>query len=136
MPAIPIGSSPRRSPLSIRMAWPCGACPSASRVISGCNRVKPAFVSGVAPIAPALTLRPITSPGSCRHSQASCVDEVYQGRLAFLFAVDPAAPDGDRLVGYQLVQGDVDAAQVEQFLHQLRDAGIHPDQVITDGSAL
>jgi len=27
-----------------------------------------------------------------------CIDEVYQGQLAFLFAVDPAAPDGDRLV--------------------------------------
>jgi len=65
-----------------------------------------------------------------------CVDEVYQGQLAFLFAVDPAAPDGDRLVGYQLVQGDVDAARVEQFLHQLCDAGIQPDQVITDGSSL
>jgi len=65
-----------------------------------------------------------------------CVDEVYQGQLAFLFAVDPAAPDGDRLVGYQLVQGDVDATLVEQFLHQLREAGILPDQVITDGSSL
>jgi transposase len=65
-----------------------------------------------------------------------CVDEVYQGQLAFLFAVDPAAPDGDRLIGYQLVQGDVDAAGVERFLRQLRDAGIHPDEVITDGSSL
>lgn len=65
-----------------------------------------------------------------------CVDEVYQGQLAFLFAVDPAAPDGDRLVGYQLVQGDVDAARVEQFLQQLRAAGIQPAQVITDGSSL
>jgi transposase len=65
-----------------------------------------------------------------------CVDEVYQGQLAFLFAVDPAAPDGDRLIGYQLVQGDVDAAHLEQFLHQLRDAGIQPDEVITDGSSL
>jgi transposase len=65
-----------------------------------------------------------------------CIDEVYQGQLAFLFAVDPAAPDGDRLVGYQLVQGDVDATHVEQFLQQLRDAGIQPDQVITDGSSL
>jgi transposase len=65
-----------------------------------------------------------------------CVDEVYQGQLAFLFAVDPAAPDGDRLIGYQLVQGDVDAASVERFLCQLRDAGIQPDEVITDGSSL
>jgi hypothetical protein len=29
-----------------------------------------------------------------------CVDEVYQGDLALLLAVDPAAPDGDRLIGY------------------------------------
>ena len=28
-----------------------------------------------------------------------CVDEVYQGKLALLLAVDPAAPSGDRLVG-------------------------------------
>jgi hypothetical protein len=65
-----------------------------------------------------------------------CVDEVYQGQIAFLFAVDPAAPYGARLIGYQLVQGDVDAAPLEQFLHQLRDAGIQPGQVITDGSSL
>ena len=45
-----------------------------------------------------------------------CVDEVYQGDLALLLAADPAAPDGDRLVGYQLVQGTVDAAAVEAFL--------------------
>jgi len=32
-----------------------------------------------------------------------CVDEVYQGTLALLLAVDPAAPSGDRLIGYQLV---------------------------------
>jgi transposase len=65
-----------------------------------------------------------------------CVDEVYQGALALLLAVDPAAPDGDRLVGYQLVHGPVDAASVEHFLGDLRAVGITPDQVITDGSAL
>jgi transposase len=65
-----------------------------------------------------------------------CVDEVYQGQLAFLFAVDPAAPDGDRLIGYQLIHGDVDATAVERFLQHLRDAGIHPDEVITDGWSL
>jgi hypothetical protein len=32
-----------------------------------------------------------------------CVDEVYQGDLALLPAVDPAAPHGDRLVGYTLL---------------------------------
>lgn len=65
-----------------------------------------------------------------------CVDEVYQGGLALLLAVDPAAPDGDRLVGYQLVHGRVDATTVEGFLARLREAGIEPDEVITDGSSL
>jgi hypothetical protein len=65
-----------------------------------------------------------------------CVDEVYQGQLAVLLAVDPAAPDGDRLVGYQLVHGHVDATIVEGFLARLKDAGVEPEQVITDGSAL
>jgi hypothetical protein len=32
------------------------------------------------------------------------IDEVYQGDLALLLAVDPAAPDGDRLVGYTLLR--------------------------------
>jgi transposase len=65
-----------------------------------------------------------------------CVDEVYQGRLALLLAVDPAAPDGDRLVGYQLVQGTVDQGAVAAFLARLREAGIAPTEVITDGSQL
>lgn len=65
-----------------------------------------------------------------------CVDEVYQDRLALLLAVDPAAPDGDRLVGYQLLHGDVDATEVERFLTHLKEVGIDPDQVITDGSQL
>lgn len=65
-----------------------------------------------------------------------CVDEVYQGQLALLLAVDPAAPDGDRLVGYQLEQGSVDTDVVTSFLSNLNEVGIHPDQVITDGSHL
>jgi transposase-like protein len=65
-----------------------------------------------------------------------CVDEVYQDRLALLLAVDPAAPDGDRLVGYQLIHGNVDATEVEHFLANLREVGIDPEQVITDGSSL
>ena len=65
-----------------------------------------------------------------------CVDEAYQGELALLLAVDPAAPDGDRLIGYQLVHGDVGTCSVEGFLARLKDAGIEPDQVITDGSVL
>jgi transposase len=65
-----------------------------------------------------------------------CVDEVYQDRLALLLAVDPAAPDGDRLVGYQLIHGSVDAKAVEGFLLRLKKAGIEPDEVVTDGSQL
>jgi transposase len=65
-----------------------------------------------------------------------CVDEVYQGELALLLAVNPAVPNGDRLVGYQLVHGEVDRKKIEDFLERLRRAGIEPDQVVTDGSAL
>lgn len=65
-----------------------------------------------------------------------CVDEAYQGDLALLLAVDPAAPDGDRLIGYQLVHGNLSASMVESFLMQLKAAGIAPAEVITDGSAL
>jgi hypothetical protein len=65
-----------------------------------------------------------------------CVDEVYQDKLALLLAVDPGAPEGDRLVGYQLVHGAVDQGEMERFLEHLRAVGIAPAQVITDGSAL
>lgn len=65
-----------------------------------------------------------------------CIDEVYQERLALLLAVAPAAPDGDRLVGYQLVQGAVEHEDVARFLARRRAAGVPPEQVITDGSAL
>lgn len=65
-----------------------------------------------------------------------CVDEVYQDALALLLAVDPAAPQGDRLIGYQLIQGTVDADKVERFLTHLREMGIAPEEVITDGSSL
>ena len=65
-----------------------------------------------------------------------CVDEVYQDELALLLAADPAAPDGDRLVGYQLVHGHVDSAVVDAFLARLKEAGVQPEQVITDGSSL
>ena len=63
-----------------------------------------------------------------------CVDEVYQGKVAVLLAVDPAAPEGDRLVAYQLFHGSVDQEEVAAFLGRLRDAGSAPDEVITDGA--
>ncbi len=58
-----------------------------------------------------------------------CVDEVYQGRLALLLAVDPAAPNGDRLVGYQLMDESVTSQEVETFLEQLKEVGVDPDEV-------
>ena len=65
-----------------------------------------------------------------------CVDEVYQGELALLLAVDPAVPDGDRLMGYELIHGEVNRKKVEDFLARLHRAGIEPDQIVTDGSPL
>lgn len=65
-----------------------------------------------------------------------CVDELYQGALALLLAVDPAAPEGDRLVGYTLIEGTVDKEAVAAFLGRLQALGITPEQVITDGSSL
>jgi len=65
-----------------------------------------------------------------------CVDEVYQGELALLLAVDPATPEGDRLVGYALVPKGVDAHGVKTFLERLKAAGVEPAEVITDDSTL
>ena len=65
-----------------------------------------------------------------------CVDELYQGEVALLLAVDPAAPEGDRLVGYMLVSKGVDATAVKTFLGRLKSLGIEPAEVITDDSAL
>ena len=65
-----------------------------------------------------------------------CVDEVYQDQIALLLAVDPVAPEGDRLVGYQLVEGTVDQAVITTFLAHLKEVGIEPNEVITDGAAI
>jgi hypothetical protein len=56
------------------------------------------------------------------------------GDLALLLAVDPAAPDGDRLDGYTLLPKtkEVDQTMVRTFIYRLRTAGVHPDEVITD----
>src|SRR5262245_41615423 len=67
-----------------------------------------------------------------------CVDEVYQGDRALLLAVDPATPDGDRLVGYTLLPRtkEVDQRMVRAFINRLRAAGVQPNEVITDDSRL
>jgi predicted transcriptional regulator len=51
-------------------------------------------------------------------------------------AVDPTTADGDRLVGYQLIHGEVDRKEIEGFLVRLRQVGIEPEQIVTDGSPL
>ena len=54
--------------------------------------------------------------------------------MALLLAVHPAAPGGDRLVGYTLLSNikAVDQQAIKTLLEQLRAAGIQPDEVITD----
>ena len=66
------------------------------------------------------------------------VDEVYQDKLALLLAVDPARElgVGDKLVGYELIHGQLERKDVEDFLARLKHAGIEPEEVITDGSPL
>lgn len=69
-------------------------------------------------------------------SGVRCIDEVYQDQLALLLAVDPTAPKGDRLVGYQRVESTVNQTAMTTFLAHLKDAGINPDQAIIDGAAI
>ena len=110
----------------IRMARDFWVCPSEGSIRRWCRIYGQAFDF-------ATDYQPWVVSG---FSGILCVDEVYQGQLALLLAVDPAAPDGDRLVGYQLVHGDINATDVERFLTHLKEVGIDPEQVITDGSSL
>jgi lambda repressor-like predicted transcriptional regulator len=63
-----------------------------------------------------------------------CIDEAYSGKLAILLAVDPKR--NDRLVGFSLSDKGIDKEHVKTFLEKLKNTGIMPDQVVTDGSAL
>src|SRR5215210_8372906 len=76
-----------------------------------------------------LPIRRLLPPGFRAKSE-------YQDKLALLLAVDPRAPEGDRLIGYQLVHGTVDQAEVKAFLSRLQVAGVEPAEVVTDGSLL
>jgi hypothetical protein len=65
------------------------------------------LASGAAPSLPRSTYTVDYQPWVIANfSGILCVDEVYQGDPALLLAVDPAAPDGDRLVGYTLLPKD------------------------------
>jgi hypothetical protein len=65
-----------------------------------------------------------------------CVDEMYQGKIAILLATDPSGPHGDRRVAFQLIKGEVLADHVAAFIERIRATGIHPVEVVTDGSNL
>ena len=56
--------------------------------------------------------------------QAAAHTLALAGAKGMLVAVDPASANGDRLVRYQLLHGEVQQADIEQFLRRLRQAGM------------
>lgn len=71
-----------------------------------------------------------------RFSGTLCVDELYEGNQAVLVAADPRAADGDRLLAYSLVAGRPDKRDTLAFLSKLKEMGLEPEQVVSDGSPL
>src|SRR5260370_4545622 len=61
-----------------------------------------------------------------------CVDELHLGRFTLLLATDPIA---DLPVAFALV-GKNDQAHMRRFLHNLKNGGLNPGVVVTDGSTL
>lgn len=61
-----------------------------------------------------------------------CLDEIHLGRFTLLLATDPLH---DFPVAFALVSAN-DGDHMARFLGQLRDHGLHPRVVITDGSPL
>ena len=61
-----------------------------------------------------------------------CVDELHLGRYTLLLATDPIA---DLPVAFALV-GRNDQAHLRRFLQNLKNGGLSPDVVVTDGSTL
>jgi hypothetical protein len=61
---------------------------------------------------------------------------MYQGRIAVLLATDPSGPQGDRLIAFQLIEGKVLSEHVSSFFERIRAIGIHPHEIVTDGSNL
>jgi len=119
------------------MGWPFAAPQNAWPAISGSSPAKARSEAGVgSPVSNSISPSTIEQWVVQQFSGVLCVDEVYQGDLALLVAVDPAAPDGDRLIGYLLISATVKQADIERLLTRLRAAPIQPDQVITDGSLL
>lgn len=67
-----------------------------------------------------------------RFSGVLCIDELYDGDYKVIFATDPQL---DETVGFRVVE-NATREQVEPFLLELRDRGVHPDTVMTDDSKL
>jgi transposase-like protein len=67
-----------------------------------------------------------------RFSGALCVDELHLGRFTLLLATDPL---GDRPVAFALVDKN-DQGHMRRFLRNLKNWGLNPDVVVTDGSNL
>lgn len=61
-----------------------------------------------------------------------CVDELHLGRYTLLLATDPLR---DIPVAFALVK-DNDQAHLRRFLKHLKDSGLLPQVVVTDGSSL
>jgi len=61
-----------------------------------------------------------------------CLDELHLGRFTLLLATDPLA---DLPVDFALV-GQNDQAHLRRFLNQLKQGGLSPGVVVTDGSSL
>jgi hypothetical protein len=67
-----------------------------------------------------------------RFSGTLCVDELHLGRFTLLLCTDPLA---DLPVAFALV-GQNDQAHLRRFLNQLKQGGLSPEVVVTDGSSL
>ena len=67
-----------------------------------------------------------------RFSGTLCLDELHLGEFTLLLATDPLA---DLPVGFALVSAN-DQDHLRRFLQQLRDGGLRPAVVVTDGSGL
>jgi Transposase len=67
-----------------------------------------------------------------RFSGVLCVDEIHLGQFTLLLATDPLA---DIPVAFALVSSN-DQAHMERFLRNLRNWGLWPKTVVTDGSPL
>lgn len=63
-----------------------------------------------------------------------CIDEGYSGNLSLLLAADPK--DKGKILGYVVNNGSFCKSDVENFLKNLNEIGVKPEQVITDQSPL